>query len=163
MPPHPDSTHPDSTRLDWVDHLLDAALANWNQHPDYDTKDAMRRVWHTVLKDLDPTDARNAFRTLVVANGRFPRPVEIRKLVIDATHPDPLPTPMQAWSAWVERRQRIHSGLEPRDDLHPLVRATVDRLGSTASGLHTNGDRELFLDTYRNIVATHEQTRYALS
>lgn len=47
--------------------------------------------------------------------------------------------------------------------MHDLVAQTVKALGGTSAySLHTNGDREMFLNTYDRIVKQYEKSVYGI-
>lgn len=141
--------------------LVSRAFASWNQDPSTEHRKAVYTAWFDVLHDLDASACERALTELIVEDSYFPRPGRIRKLVIDAAHPDTAPAPIEAWSQWLSYAAAANSG-NVGADLHPLVRATVAKIGSAAASMHTNGDRDQFIQIYETVRAADDRTRYGI-
>lgn len=138
---------------DWVAALVDRVFATWNIEPNKPRRKAAIEAWSPILQDLSPDDCFRAVEELaVLATGWMPRPGEIRRHVLRSRLDAPLP--LQAWLQFQMALKAVHSGAEA-PVLHRCVFTTVNMLGGGA-GLHTNGDRELFIEIYRTVVAEYE-------
>ncbi|MCB0999827.1 MAG: hypothetical protein KDB40_11065 [Acidimicrobiales bacterium] len=146
----------------WTESLLRSALANYNQRVDASMMADMVAVWRRILGDLDEKACRAALAEIIITEDWMPRPIQIRKRVIDARDPRPRIEPTEAWSQWTTWCRIIQSGGQPRTDLHPLVRETVRRLGDAAKGMHTNGDRDVFVNAFEKVWQDDDLQRYRL-
>lgn len=140
----------DST--EWVANLVDRAFATWGIEPSKSRRSATIEAWFPLIGDLDADECQHALTVLALTNGWMPRPSEIRRFVLR----DRLsaPPPLEAWLQFQAVQKSVASGtgwVEP----HECVVATMRRIGG-GSGLHTNGDREMFVEVYRSVVAEFE-------
>lgn len=127
----------------------------WNQTPK--EIDMICEAWWRFLHDLDISDVHAAVDDLMMAEPRFmPKVGEIRRMVLAPQVS--APTPIEAWQQFQSRLRIANSGGQV-PDVHELVLVTMRRLGGGA-GLHTNGDREMFMDLYRTVVLEFEAERY---
>ena len=141
--------------------LVNRAFASWNQDPSAEHRKAVYTAWFEVLSDLDADACGRALTELIIEDSFFPRPGRIRKLVIDIQLPDTAPVPVEAWSQWLSYAAAVNNG-HVFGELHPLVRATVAKIGSSAASMHTNGDRDKFCEIYEGVRAASDRTRYAV-
>lgn len=143
--------------------LVERVWATWG----VDLPQAIRKqaydAWHRVIHDLDPNDCARALDAIVIEDRPWPpRPGTLRRRVVDLADPDAPPTAMEAWTQLQARADGLRDGgdFEP---LHPLVAVVAAKLGVTAQHLlHTNGDRELFLRKYDEVLAERNASRYGL-
>jgi hypothetical protein len=144
--------------------LVDRVWATWNVDISMNAKKASYEAWFRVLKDLDIEPCQEALDDLAVEDRPWqPRPGTLRKKVIDNGDPyGAVPTAFEAWTQYRSKVIAAASGAEAVP-LHPLVRATVDKLGTSSEhALHTNGDREMFLKTYESMMNQAEENRYRI-
>jgi len=131
--------------------LAERCWATWNQWPP-DQK-AAYDAWWRMLSDLDAASVDLMITRLAVSNSFCPKVGELRRLVIG----NDAPSASEAWSAYLKLDSAINHGTQvPVVD--EIVKRTVQRCGS---GLHTNGDRQFFVDAYNEIVAFWRQDKYA--
>lgn len=144
--------------------IVDRIYASWNQTVSAASSKTIYEAWWRVLQDLTVVDVDAAVDTLVSRDSYMPRPGSIRRLVkLDKAGGQP-PDPMLAWHELREMAENVHNGTySPGSDLHPCVKEALARLGGlSALALHTNGDREIFLETYRKAVIAWEDEQLAL-
>jgi hypothetical protein len=127
----------------------------WNQTPK--DIDLVCEAWWRFLHDLDANDVHGAVDDLMVTEPRFmPKVGEVRRMALAPD--DSVPSPIEAWQQFQSRLKAVNSG-NSLPDVHELVMVTMRRLGGGA-GMHTNGDREMFMDLYKSVVAGFEAERY---
>ena len=142
--------------------LVDRIYLNWNQQmPGVESKKkTLYEAWWRILANLDNEMAHQAVDQLALADGYMPRPGTVYRTAIRLQYDFDPPEPAQAWDQFRVMAEAAQSGTyQPGTDIHPLVKQTVQTLGGTnAYRLHTNGDRELFINTYQRAVL-HEEAR----
>ena len=144
--------------------LVDRVWATWNVVVNMDARKASYEAWFRVLKDLDIEPCHEALDDLAVEDRPWqPRPGTLRKKVIDNGDPHgAVPTAFEAWTQYRSKVIAAASGAEAIP-LHPLVRATVDKLGTSSEhALHTNGDRDMFMKAYESMMNQAEENRYRI-
>ena len=144
--------------------LVDRVWATWNVDVNMNARKASYEAWFRVLKDLDIEPCHEALDDLAVEDRPWqPRPGTLRKKVIDNGDPNgAVPTAFEAWTQYRSKVVAAASGAEAIP-LHPLVRATVDKLGTSSEhALHTNGDRDMFMKTYESMMNQAEENRYRI-
>ena len=143
--------------------IVDRVCAAWNQTLAMQTKKEMYETWYHVLEGLDVVKVLRVIDDLIIEDDRFmPRVGTVRKRVMSEGVEAPL-EPIIAWQQFRSIADSAGAGIEMLD-MHPLVRVTLSRLGGTSAfGLHTNGDREAFLSVYRLVVAEWERDNYGIN
>lgn len=138
------------TESGWIIGLVDRAFATWNIDPSKSRRKLAVEAWSVLLHDLDPTACNEALTYLAVTKDWMPRPADIRRRVLA----DRLtaPAPPEAWVQYQAAVRAVSNGTAP-SGVHECVAVTVRRLGV---GLHTNGDRDLFVQVYGDVVADFE-------
>lgn len=145
--------------------IVDRIYASWNQSVPASNSKTVYNAWWKVLADLTVVDVDKAVDILVMRDKYMPRPGAIRRLVkIDNTSDVP-PSPLEAWNTLRELAETAHSGIYSPvpESVHVCVRKAISSVGGTAGfALHTNGDRELFLEAYARVVQVWEDERLSL-
>jgi hypothetical protein len=145
--------------------LVELLWATW---PNSDASTAAKKVhyeaWHRIILDLPYEFCIKALDEFVIEDKPWaPRPGAIRKRTIDLMDPyGTAPIPIEAWSQF---QRNLVSAVSGTDfvPLHPLVSKAVKQIGATAErGLHTNGDRDLFIKVYEEVLRISEQERYGI-
>ena len=152
------------TRQEVVE-LVDRVWSTWNIDQSMNARKGAYETWFRIIGDLDSADCAAALDQIIIDDRPWPpRPGTLRRLVIDRTSPAEIaPSPSEAWAQLraVEAAANSGEGFTP---VHPLVRATIEKLGVTSEHtLATNGDREMFMRVYEQVVAVHDARRYHLS
>jgi hypothetical protein len=132
--------------------LVDRMFATWGQDPSKAHRAATAKAWWVLVHDLDAGDCHRALTELAVTATFAPRAAEVRRAVLLVDAP---PAPAEAWATFQAMLRAVNAGAAP-PECHPLVRACIGRLGG-GSGMHTNGDREVFTGVYRTLVADWER------
>lgn len=143
--------------------IVDKVCAAWNQSLAANSKKEMYTTWFHVLQDLEAGEVDRVIDDLIVEDDRFmPRVGTVRKRVLSSKVEAP-PEPIVAWQQLRAVAESAHNGDAP-DAVHELVRVSLARLGGvSALGLHTNGDREMFITVYRSVVAEWERDNYGIN
>lgn len=143
--------------------LVERIWATWNVELPQAIRKQAYDAWHRVIHDLDSEDCELALDAIVIEDRPWPpRPGTVRRRVIDANTPDAPPSATEAWSQLMARADALRDGSD-FERLHPTVALVAAKLGVTAQHLlHTNGDRELFIRKYEEVVAQHNASRYGM-
>lgn len=143
--------------------IVDRIYASWNQQINLKEQKHVYEAWWRILKDLDSPIVHEIVDGLVIENGYMPRPGEVRRRTINLIQGIDFPSPAEAWQQFRKAADASQGGTYQGERIHDLVAHTVKALGGTSAyGLHTNGDRELFLTAYEKTVKEHEKALYAL-
>jgi hypothetical protein len=137
------------------------AYATFNENLNEMDRKWVYRAWFGILHDISYDDARAAF-TQIATTARFlPRPGEVRRRAIDnaSTTPKP-PDPYAAWGILQEIIRDVNSGNINQTPKHPALVEAMKRLGDGLGGMHTNGDREVFVRVYSTVVEELESAKY---
>jgi hypothetical protein len=145
--------------------LVELLWATW---PNNDASSAAKKVhyeaWHRIICDLPYKFCIKALDEFVIEDKPWaPRPGAMRKRAIDLMDPNgTAPIPIEAWGQFQRNLASATSGSD-FVPLHPLVSRAVEKLGATTQrGLHTNGDRDLFIKVYEEVLRVSEQERYGI-
>jgi hypothetical protein len=143
--------------------LVRQAYATYNQAvPELDTKD-IYRAWYDLLHDLDYEQAKAAFLDLATYERFMPRPGDIRRRTIDSN--TKIPVQLDAYSAWGMFQTIIknaNSGTHTNVQKPDALIKVLEQLGEAAWGMHTNGDRDVFVRTYERVVSEMDKEKYAI-
>lgn len=143
--------------------LVERIWATWNVELPQAIRKQAYDAWHRVIHDLDPNDCAKALDDIVIEDRPWPpRPGTLRRRVVDANDPDAPPSATEAWAQLLARADALRDGAD-FEPLHPTVALVAAKLGVTAQHLlHTNGDRDLFIRKYEEVVAAHNAARYGM-
>lgn len=146
--------------------VVDRVYASWGQQINLKDQKHVYDAWWRVLFDLSKDVVDVVLDEVVIENGYMPRPGQVRRRAVDYERADGggVLSGGEAWQQFRRAAEAAHSGSQQSNNvLHPLVAQTVRVLGGvSAYNLHTNGDREMFLDVYGRVVSDYEKARYAL-
>lgn len=144
--------------------VVDRIHATWNHQINPNNQKVVYDAWWRILHDLNKNDVDTALDTLTIQDGYMPRPGAVRKQTINNQHNWKPPTHIEAWQQFRIMADSAHTGTYTgNENIHPLVKTTVKELGGTNSyNLHTNGDRQQFIDMYTTVVDRAEQEMYTL-
>jgi len=145
--------------------IVDRIHASWNQQINPTQQKIVYDAWWRILHDLNHDDIQKTIDTLVIQDGYMPRPGAVRKQTINTIHGWKPPTPIEAWQQFRIMADSAHTGsYTGNENIHPLVKQTVKELGGTNSyNLHTNGDRQQFIDMYQQVVNREETQLHQIS
>ena len=121
------------------------------------------RAWHALLHDLEYEDIHAAFVRLATYEKFMPRPGDIRRSAID--YQTKVPKHLDGYSCWGIFQtivREVNSGVQTNVPKPEALVKTLKQLGDAAYGMHTNGDREVFIKVYDRIVEELEQEKYAI-
>ena len=125
--------------------LVQHANALWSRTPSLADVKAQNRAWYALLQDLDFGACKDAIERLSFSRQFIPRPAEVRI----AARGIQWPTPLQAWVAYQNMRAAVANGTST-PDFDPRLIPWFKTIG--ALGLHTNGDRDLFISEYQKYI-----------
>ena len=106
-------------------------------------------AWNAVVGDIPVDVLRTKFTELATISKVMPTPGGLRRHVF-AEQMSVILTPPEAWAQLQALRVSVNSGTQ-KPMLDTTVVETIQRLGDTALGLTTNGDREYFFEVYRDV------------
>ena len=143
--------------------IVDRLYLSWNQQINPVYQKQVYEAWWRILQDLDKSTVDTVLDELVIENGYMPRPGEVRRRSINFIQGISIPSGGEAWQEFRRAADASHSGAYSKETMHELVAQTVKALGGTSAySLHTNGDREMFLNTYDRIVKQYEKSVYGI-
>lgn len=139
--------------------VVDHANTSWGQYPFKEDLQKQRKAWWRYLHDLDYGAVMATIDSYAVAGTQFlPRPGEIRQRTMVGR----IPTALEAWAELQSAREAVYGG-RLATPLSPMTQTVVKRLGEQAKGMHTNGDRDKFEQTYTSVVQEWLETECALT
>ena len=125
-----------------------------------DEKDVFR-AWYDLLHDLPHDDIRTAFLKLATHAKFMPRPGDVRRATIDyLTKLPPHPDAYFAWGIFQGIVRDMNSGVGNKIPKPESLIKTLQQLGDAALGMHTNGDREVFVRIYEKVVDELDKAKY---
>ena len=143
--------------------IVDQAYATFNAAlPQEELREkAVYRAWYDVLHDVEYPEAKRAILDLAVKTVFLPKPGDVRRAAINTrigmTQFD---DPYVAWGKLNTISQEVNSGLYPSMEVSPALAKTIKNLGQAAYGLHTNGDREMFIRVYDQVTQELSSEHY---
>ncbi len=144
--------------------LVRQAYATYNQTIMLADEKFVFRAWYDLLCDLAYDDVRLAFLELATHEKFMPRPGDVRRLTIDTTTKvAPFLDAYSSWGIFQGVVKSVNSGVQTNVVKSEALIKTLQQLGDTAYGMHTNGDREVFVKVYENIVSQLEQNKYSIT
>lgn len=145
--------------------IVDRIYASWNQTVPASNAKTIYNAWWRVLSDLTVVDVTKAVDVLVMRDKYMPRPGAIRRLIKIDSMDDRPPSPLEAWNTLRELAETSQSGIYSPvpESVHACVRQAIASVGGTAGfALHTNGDRDYFIEAFMRIVQEWEDSRLAI-
>lgn len=145
--------------------LVDQAYATFRiDLPETDEKlTAVYTAWYELLWDLELEETKKAFLKMAITSTFLPRPGELRRATINGRINIPQSdNPYVSWGKWLTLSKEVNSGMPPSIEVSPALAKTIQQLGETAYGMHTNGDRDVFVQVYEKVVLELEAELYAV-
>lgn len=138
--------------------IVDRIYATWNQVVPQSSAKAIYDAWWRVIGDLSLEDCHLAVDSLAVSDTYMPRPGNVRKTLTYQNNKDLYaPSPQEAWSIVQDLGVAAAKGEFRQIHLHECVSKAIQTLGGTSClALHTNGDRNSFIEVYTQIVDSWE-------
>ncbi|MDA1122513.1 MAG: hypothetical protein O2887_18855 [Bacteroidetes bacterium] len=148
---------------DEIKELVHQAYATYNQQLYELDKIVTYRAWYALLHDLPNDEVVAAFVKLATFEKYMPRPGDVRRAVID--YQTKIPKHLDGYSSWGIFQtivREVNSGVQTNIPKPEALVKTLKQLGDAAYGMHTNGDRDVFVRVYDKIVEGLEQEKYAI-
>lgn len=143
--------------------IVDRIYASWNQSVSASNSKTVYEAWWRILNDLTVVDVDKAVDVLILRDGFMPRPGAVRRLVLLGGVDNAPPAPLEAWLLLREMAEEAHNGRYSPGKAHDCVLDAIQKLGGVAAfALHTNSDRENFVQIYSKIVTEWEDRRLEL-
>jgi len=142
--------------------LVDRVYASWNQVVPHSSAKEIYGAWYRLLSDLELEECHQAVDVLAIVDNYMPRPGAVRKMVFleknKTSGNDVPPSPQEAWAILQGVAVSAANGAYQPLCLHACVSEALALLGGTAafSSLHTNGDRNSFIEVYNKVVSAWE-------
>lgn len=131
--------------------FVEIVYATFNRDLYQNERPIVIKAWYAILGDLEAPALRERFLELATISKVMPTPVAIRRHVLASTVAERLLSPPEAWAHLQDFIKQVNSGAIGRTSINPQVAEAMRRLGDTALSLSTNGDREYFMEIYREI------------
>lgn len=145
--------------------LVEQAYAtfNINMPQQAEREEAVYKAWYGILHDIEYSEARRALLDLAIKSSFMPKPGDIRRTAINSRKGmTQFDDPYVAWGKWMTIMQEVNSGQPPSIQMTPEMSKTVKNLGTAAYGMHTNGDREVFIRVYDQVVQELSAEHYRI-
>lgn len=137
--------------------IVDRIYASWNQSVPAASSKTVYEAWWRILGDLTVVDVDGAIDALVARDSYMPRPGTVRRMVLLSRVAEQPPAPLEAWLLLRDMAESVHNGIYVHAGIHECLTEALNRLGGvSALSLHTNGDREAFVQIYSKIVTDWE-------
>lgn len=147
--------------------LVSLAHAHWNDRIPAAGKllNSVLDAWREALHDITYEDARKAVQALAMTEQFLPRPFVVRKRALAiAGRVTPAPTGASAWSVVQNLARDVNTGSVGLANVHEVVLAAISKMGGLgAIGAATNGDRNHFLDVYKDVLGEWEVRTYGIT
>jgi len=143
--------------------LVHQAYATYNLQLLELDKKATYRAWHALLHDLPYNEVSAALVRLATFEKFMPRPGDIRRSVIN--YQTKTPVHLDGYSSWGLFQtivREVNSGVQTDVPKPEALTKTLKQLGDAANGMHTNGDRDVFIRVYEQVVEELEREKYAI-
>jgi hypothetical protein len=143
--------------------MVKQAYATYNQQLLMVDEQVTFRAWHDLLSDIEYATVKKAFLQLATYEKYMPRPGDIRRAAIDLQ--TEIPQLLDAYSAWGIFQgivREVNSGVQTGIPKPESLVKTLEKLGDSAWGMHTNGDRDAFVRVYDEVVRNIERAKYAI-
>ena len=124
--------------------LVSLAHAHWNDRIPAAGKllNSVLDAWREALHDITYEDAHKAVQALAMTE----------------------PTGASAWSAVQNLARDVNTGSVGLANVHEVVLAAISKMGGLgAIGAATNGDRNHFLDVYKDVLGEWEVRAYGIT
>lgn len=138
--------------------IVDRIYATWNQVVPQSSAKSIYDAWWRVIGDLTLEECHQAVDSLAVSDIYMPRPGTLRKTcTFQNNQYGQAPSPPEAWATLQKLGVASARGEVIQESLHECVSKAISLLGGTSAlGLHTNGDRNSFTELYTQVVTSWE-------
>jgi len=142
--------------------IVELLSVTWDKPIDNSSLLIRSRGFWEYIQDLPFDATKQTVKRLGLVGRRWmPRPGELRILVLAEIRSEELPPePEQAWTILQAIGQKIYSGTYDYEKPHPVLSATIKKLGSNATALTTNADRAMFTSLYEKTRESYILERY---
>lgn len=130
--------------------VIELLSVSWDKPIDAATLKIRAAGYWEYIHDLPVSAVTKVIKDMAIAQRKWaPKPGELRVACIAMMQDEILPiSAEEAWSDLLARSQAIHDGRPVATRAHPVLAATMKKLGEKAITLHTNGDRTMFMKLY---------------
>jgi len=135
--------------------LVDRVYASWNQVVPQSSAKVIYDAWWRLLSDLELEECHQVVDSLAISDSYMPRPGAIRRETLCRYTPNAAaaPSAQEAWATLQQVAVGSANGEYIQVSLHECVSEAITILGGThALALHTNGDRNSFIEVYNQVV-----------
>ena len=133
--------------------ITELLSVSWDKPLDQSSLTIRAKGYWEYISDLPYDDVKKTVRRLAMSGKRWaPRPGELRLETMAEMRDEQLPPePEEAWTLLLAISQKIYSGTYDYEKPHPVLSATIKRLGDGATNLTTNSDRDMFTSLYEKV------------
>ena len=147
-----------------IQSLAGVAFSHWNQGIPSSGNQLKNIIsaWHDALHDISYEDAKKAIEHLALTETYLPRPLQIRKqALISIQKIKPAPSGASAWAILQNVARDVNTGVINPQNMHEVVLTTIQRMGGvSAISADTNGDRNFFLEVYKEVLGEWEKKMF---
>jgi hypothetical protein len=147
-----------------LEEIVERVFISWNQKVPTVREERQRllKAWWRPLNDLTADQVNQAVDALLVTDTYMPNPGAVRRHSILSSQ-SASPSALEAWASFQSVAQAASNGQYVEVDLHPCTKEVIRRLGGTASySMHTNGDRQAFIEVYNTVAEEWLRTVLAI-
>lgn len=130
-----------------LEQLVDHVNGCWNLTPFKEDLAKQRRTWFRFFGDISLEKAMAAVDAHAVTEKFQPRPGELRRRVLIGK----IPSAMEAWAELQSAREAVYGG-QMATPMSEATTVVVKKLGDQARGMHTNGDRDKFIEMFDTVI-----------
>lgn len=150
---------PDETR-----ELVGLVYALYNNELLLSDEKRVLNAWYQMLRDCEFIECKSTMLEVATHKKYMPKPGELRREVIDARtgvqeHLDAY----SAWGTFVTLQRDSNFGTQTNIPRPEALQKTLEKLGSAAFEMHTNGDREVFVRVYNTVLEEMQRQKYKFS
>lgn len=146
-----------------LEELAYQVFASYNQVLYDADKKVVLRAWFDILHDIPYDGGKRAFLDIAATSSFMPKPGDIRRAYIDRhTIMPKLLLPQIAWGILLRVVKEANSGSPTKVPMPEEVSRTIQLLGDSVWGYHTNGDRTEFYKVYETVLAEMQKQKYEI-
>lgn len=144
--------------------IVELLSVTWDKPLDTQTLTIRTKGYWEYIQDLPYEQTKQTIKKLGLTHKYAPKPGELRIATLAAQHNEtPPPDPEEAWATLQHISQQIYNGTSNYTKPHPALAETIKKLGGQATTLHTNSDRQMFINIYQKTIEEHIHTKYGMN
>lgn len=143
--------------------IVKLAYALYNEELHLVNENTVFNAWYQMLQDCEYVETKEALFDLATHNKYMIKVGELRRAVIDKRNGEPEHLdPYTAWGIFMTVQRDANFGTQTKVPKPEALQKTLERLGSSALSMHTNGDRDVFVRVYNAVVEEMQRQKYKI-